>query len=316
MVADVLPAVAEETARTVGAESTRDWRRVIEDPRVDAVVVSTPNGWLAEIATAALAAGKHVLVEKPMGRNLAEAERMCAVAWATGRCLKVGFNHRYHPAVAEAWERVGRGEIGRLINLRCRYGHGGRPGYEREWRADREVSGGGQLTDQGVHVIDLFQWFAGAARAAYARFQTAVWPRGGLEDNAFAIIEFDHGVVGGFHTSSTQWKNLFSFEVFGDRGALVVEGLGRSYGCQTLTRFARRLEGGPPDTDVRTFPDRDVSWELEWEDFLGAVCDGRTPLGTAEEGVQVMRVLDALYASAERGCPIAIPRCTQGVVAP
>src|SRR5206468_3451123 len=83
------------------------------------------------IAIAALSAGKHVLVEKPMGRSLAEAEQMRAAACAAGRVLKVGFNHRYHPAIAAAWQRVSDGAIGEVINLHCRYGHGGRPGYER-----------------------------------------------------------------------------------------------------------------------------------------------------------------------------------------
>lgn len=305
VVADPVTTAAGEAAAATGAEATADWRLMLDRRDVDAMVVSTPNGLLAEIVVAALGAGKHVLVEKPMGRNVAEAERMREAAMAAGRVLKIGFNHRYHPAIAEAKRRCERGDTGEVINLRCRYGHGGRPGYEREWRGSRELAGGGELTDQGVHVADLVHWFAGLPRTAFALLQTAVWPLGDLEDNAFGLFRFDSGAVASFHTSWTQWKNLFSFEVFGRSGALVVEGLGGSYGVETLTVHGRRVEGGPPVSAMRSFAGDDASWGLEWDDFVGAVLDGRPMLGTADDGVAAMRMLDALYRSAAAG--VAVP---------
>jgi predicted dehydrogenase len=306
IVADIRPDAAKAVGAEVGARTTSDWRTAIDRPDVDIVVVATPNGLLARITLEALEAGKHVLIEKPMGRSLTEAEAMRRAAAASGRTLKVGFNHRYHPAIAEAHRRTHEGEIGRLLNLRCRYGHGGRPGYEREWRGSREQAGGGELTDQGVHVIDLLHWWAGEPTEVYALLQTAVWPLGDLEDNGFSLLRFRQNVVGTFHTSWTQWKNLFSLEVFGERGALLVEGLGRSYGTEMLVRHLRRAEGGPPETTVWEFPQDDPSWELEWEDFLGAVMDGRPMRGSADEGVSVMRTLDALYRSAGTGAPVKL----------
>ena len=288
----------------MGADATTDWRVAIDRPDASLVVVATPNALLAEVAIGALQAGKHVLIEKPMGRSLSEALAMRAAAAAAGRTLKVGFNHRYHPAIAEARRCTQEGEIGALINLRCRYGHGGRPGYEREWRGSRLQAGGGELTDQGVHVIDLIQWFAGIPFEAYAVLQTAVWPLGDLEDNAFGVLRLPDAVVASFHTSWTQWKNMFSLEVFGERGALVVEGLGRSYGTETFTRHIRRAEGGVPETTIQRFPEEDTSWRLEWDDFIGAVLEGRRMWGTADDGVAVMRTLDALYRSAESRVPV------------
>lgn len=306
IVADLATPAAREVATATGAEAADDWRRVVERRDVDAVVVATPNGYLAEIAIAALGAGKHVFVEKPMGRNLAEAQQMRAAASAAGRLLKVGFNHRYHPAIAEAHRRLARGEMGELINLRCRYGHGGRPGYEREWRGSRELAGGGELTDQGAHVVDLIHWFAGAPRTAFGYLQTAVWPLGDLEDNAFGLFRYDSGVVAAIHTSWTQWKNLFSFEVFGREGALIVGGLGRSYGPETLTVYRRRPEGGEPDAETRQYEGDDLSWKCEWGDFLGAVLNGKPLLGSAEDGVVAMRMLDALYRSSAAGMPVDV----------
>jgi predicted dehydrogenase len=267
-------------------------------------VVATPNGILAEIACAALEAGKHVLAEKPMGRNLQEAEAMKAAADRSRRRLKIGFNHRYHPALAEAHRRFGEGRIGRFIHARVRYGHGGRPGYEKEWRGSRELAGGGELTDQGVHVIDLLQWFVGAVPdEAFGYLQTAVWPLGDLEDNAFALLRWKDGGVASLHTAWTQWKNLFSFEVFGTGGALIVEGLGRSYGPERLTMYTRRPEGGAPDTTQEVFDGEDASWRQEWEDFVRGAVEGCPMLGGANDGVMAMAMLDALYRSARTGAP-------------
>lgn len=305
--------VARALASDVGCESASDWRSVVKRDDIDAVVIATPNGFLAEISIEALRHGKHVLVEKPMGRSLDEAERMRSEALTAGRTLKVGFNHRYHPAIFDAHRRFQAGAIGKLINIRCRYGHGGRPGYEKEWRGNRELSGGGELTDQGVHVVDLLHWFAGVPTIAFAMLQTAVWPLSDLEDNAFGMFRFSNGVVATFHTSWTQWKNLFSLEVFGDRGVLIVEGLGRSYGVETLTLHRRRPEGGAPRTEQLTFEGDDESWSDEWNDFVTGLLEFRSILGSADDGVVAMSMLDALYRSVERAEPVQVDA---GVEAP
>lgn len=300
-------AVAEGVAKPYGAAAFTDWRDAVLRDDIDIVVVATSNGTLAKITCAALAAGKHVLVEKPMGRNLVEAREMLGAADAAGRRLKIGFNHRYHPALAEAHMKFCAGKIGRFINARVRYGHGGRPGYEKEWRGNRELAGGGELTDQGVHVIDLLQWFVGVPDEVFAYLQSAVWPLGdNLEDNAFALLRWKDGSVASFHTAWTQWKNLFSFELFGSEGSLVIEGLGKSYGLQTLTMSIRRHEGGVPHQEVIAFDQSDETWAREWEDFVSGLCSGGPFLSEAHEGVKVMRTLDAIYRSASSGAPVSI----------
>jgi predicted dehydrogenase len=289
------------------AEAGSDWRQVVDDPAINIVVVSTPNAYLAPIAIAALNSGKHVLVEKPPGRNLEEAQRIsAAVRTSRRRVLKVGFNHRYHPAIARAHQLLTSGAIGKPINARARYGHGGRPGYDKEWRGDSELAGGGELTDQGVHLADLINWMLGVPRRAFSILQTAAWPISPLEDNAFALLDFANGCVASFHTSWTQWKNLFSLEIFGSGGALCVEGLGGSYGPQRLIHYRRRLGGGVPDTSEESFTGPDLSWQLEWQDFVRAIGEGGTCLGTAEEGVAAMATIDALYRSAATGAPVAV----------
>jgi len=289
------------------AAAETDWREVVDDRSIDIVVVSTPNAFLAPIAIAALKSGKHVLIEKPPGRNLAEAREIeAAVGSNRQRVLKVGFNHRYHPAIARAYALLTGGAIGEPINARARYGHGGRPGYEQEWRGDPNLAGGGELTDQGVHLADLFNWMLGVPRRAFCVLQTAAWPIAPLEDNAFALLEFASGCVASFHSSWTQWKNLFSLEIFGSLGALCIEGLGGSYGPERLIHHRRKVEGGVPDSSEESFSGPDLSWELEWQDFVRAIAQGGTWLGTAADGVAAMTTIDALYRSASAGVPVSV----------
>jgi predicted dehydrogenase len=284
-----------------------DWRSAVEHPDVDLLVVATPNGYLADIGVAALEADRHVLLEKPMGRGLDEARRLERAAAASGGRLKIGFNHRYHPGLERARSMVAEDAIGPIINLRARYGHGSRPGCETEWRADPVMAGGGELMDQGVHVVDLFHWFAGRPAEAMAFTQTAVWRIEPLEDNAFGLFRWPGGIIAQMHVSMTQWKNRFSFEVFGERGSVAVEGLGGSYGAERLVWTRRRLEGGVPDMDEESFPGPDGSWAAEWDDFVSAILAGRAPRhGTPGDGVAAMGMIDALYRSARDRCIVAL----------
>ncbi|HEX7050692.1 MAG TPA: Gfo/Idh/MocA family oxidoreductase [Longimicrobiales bacterium] len=300
-VVDADPARAEQLADDYGCDVCPDWRDAVDRGDVDAVVVATPNGYLAEIGCAAVSAGKHVLLEKPMGRNLTEAQALAQAADGSGRLLKIGFNHRYHPGLDRLLAAVRAGEIGRVVAVRGRYGHGGRPGSEREWRADPDLAGGGHLIDQGVHLVDLIHAVAGLPEQAVAFLQTAVWQISPLEDNAHAMFRFREGGVAQIHVSMTQWRNLFSFEVHGETGSLAVEGLGGSYGTERLIRIRRRLEGGAPDIEEEEFPEPDRSWDEEWRDFVQATATGRLRCGGVGDGLAAMRMIDALYRSARSG---------------
>lgn len=308
LVVDVAAERRERLAAKFACQGGEHWKQALDDAAVDLVVVSTPNLYTAEIAMAALGAGKHVLVEKPPGRSLAEARQMADAARSSGRMLKVGFNHRYHPAISKARSRLAEGTIGEVINIRTRYGHGGRPGYEKEWRGDPELAGGGELTDQGVHIADLLHWFAGFPSDAFAFLQTAVWPLGPLEDNAFGFFRFPNGAVASVHTSWTQWKNLFSLEIFGQLGSLSVDGLGGSYGPERLITAIRRPEGGVPALEEEVFDGPDSSWRDEWTEFVRAVTEGGTYWGTPEDGVAAMAMIDGLYRSAGSGTMVRLNR--------
>jgi predicted dehydrogenase len=296
-VADIDIDRAKTLAAKHSCRATADSQGLISSSDVDVVVVATVNKHLAPITIAAIKNGKHVLCEKPLGRNADEADLMVQQAKQNAVILKTGFNHRCHPAIAKAKQLTDKGEIGRIMFLRCRYGHGGRPGYEREWRADKDLCGGGELLDQGVHVVDLFRWFAGDFNEAFGYTQTCFWNMQ-VEDNAFAMFKNKAGVIATMHTSWTQWKNLFSFEVFGDLGYLIIDGLGGSYGVETLKFGRRNPKGGPPDEQIEQFTGPDVSWRLEWTEFTRAIDERRQPVGNGIDGWQANRMIEAVQRSA------------------
>jgi predicted dehydrogenase len=310
---------ATAVAAEAGGQAGTDWETAVRREDVDAVIVSTTHDALAPIAIAALRCEKHVLVEKPMARTAAEAEAVvrATAEVETRRCaagrrplvLKVGFNHRHHPAVARAHAALLRGEIGEPLFARCRYGHGGRPGYETEWRAAPEVAGGGELLDQGIHALDLFRWFLGDFVEATGFTSTYVWRPDrvkdavyrGVEDNAFGLFRTAKGQVASLHASWTQWKNLFSFEVFGRGGYVTVEGLGGSYGVERLTVGRRLPASDPPEERSTEFSGPDASWEEEWDEFLAAIREERPPLGSAYDAREALKMVQAIYESQRTG---------------
>jgi predicted dehydrogenase len=289
---------SQALAQQYGCQALSDWRLVASDPNVDAAVVSTVNQQLAPITIGLLAAGKHVLCEKPLGRNGTEASSMLAAARERGLVLKVGFNLRFHPAIRTAKQRCGAGHVGPLFFLRAIYGHGGRPGYAGEWRGNADLAGGGELLDQGVHVLDLARWFLGEPARVIGMTSRLFWPIEPLEDNAFFMVRTEQGQTGMLHTSWTQWRNKFLLEIYGRDGYLKIDGLGGNYGTETLTVGRRDPRSLPPVEEVLVFDGPDNSWRDDWADFVDAIETGRRPEVDGADGVAVMRLVDEIYAAA------------------
>ncbi len=306
IVADVDEERARELAQRIRCRWTTDPSEVVNCDDVDAVIVSATPKFLSLISIAAMENGKHVLCEKPLGRNSKEVKEMWDAACTNGVRLKSGFNHRHHPGILKARELFEMGVIGELNFVRCRYGHGGRPGYEREWRADPQISGGGELIDQGVHALDLFRWFMGEFSQVVGFVSTRFWDISPLEDNAFALLKTDKDQIASLHASWTQWKNIFSFEIFGQDGYVIVDGLGGNYGAEKVTLGIRSKSSDPPKEEVLEFPGSDRSFSLEWEEFVTAIRDDRRMLADGYDGWQTMRLVDAVYESAEKGCVVEL----------
>jgi len=277
-----------------GAECSTDWHAVVASPGIDIVIVATSHHMLAPVAAAAVCAGKHVFIEKPGARRACELDAVAEAARRTGALVRIGFSHRYHRAIQKARAIYDSGAAGPLLFIRGRYGHGGRPGYEREWRADPALSGGGELLDQGVHLIDLARWFLGDFTRATGRTPTYFWKMP-VEDNAFLVLETAARQIAFLHASWTEWKNMFSFEICGRDGKLEIAGLGGSYGTERLTFYKMSAAMGPPETTAWEYPSPDNSWEIEFAEFLEDIRLNRQPQPGIADAQAALHIVESVY---------------------
>ncbi len=267
----------------------------------EVVVVAVAHDHLAELAEQALGAGKHVLLEKPAGVSTREVDDLIECARANGRMVKVGFNHRFHPGIARVAEEVESGRHGELMHLRGRYGHGGRIGYDREWRAEPARSGGGELVDQGMHLLDLSHWLAGPLPLHSALLRTQFWDTP-VEDNAALLLGDVRSRVEPWamlHVSWTEWKNTFSLEVYCRTAKLEVGGLVGSYGSQRLRIYRMGPQLGPPEVEQFRYPDQDSSWAREWRNFVEAIdaSDAHLLRGDLDDARYAWEQIETAYAS-------------------
>lgn len=271
-----------------------DWREVINRPDVDIVIIATLHATLAEIGLAAIQAGKHVLIEKPAGRRAIELEPLMTAAKQNSVLVRVGFNHRYHRAFRKARELVNQNDLGNLMFLRARYGHGGRIGYDKEWRAKPELSGGGELIDQGVHLIDLARLFLGEFSEVHGSAHTYYWDMP-VDDNGFLLLKTSQKQIAFLHASCTEWKNLFSFEICGQKGKIDINGLGGSYGIERITFYKMSPAMGPPETFVWEYPMADDSWEVEFAEFLDDIQQNRQPSAGLQDAHAALCIVEQIY---------------------
>ena len=233
---------------------------------MSAVIVSTLHDSLSKITVQALLSGKHVLVEKPAGLDSLEIKKIINIQKEVNKVVMVGFNHRYHPSIIKAREIISSGKLGELMFIRGRYGHGGRVGYDKEWRSLPE-KGGGELLDQGPHLIDISRLILGDFVEQSGFIHTYFWDMT-VDDNAFMILKTKEEKCAFLHVSCTEWKNMFSMEIYGKDGKLDLKGLGGSYGIEKIIHYEMQPEMGPPPSKKWVFDEKDSSWEKELNNFV------------------------------------------------
>ena len=264
------------------------------------VFVCTPNYRIVPLVKSALLAGKHVFSEKPPAFTAKEMEGVIEVEKAGNRKLMYGFNHRHHESVKKAKEEIASGEYGKILWMRGRYGKNVDEEFFEGWRADPRKAGGGIFLDQGIHMLDLLLLFAGNFHEVKSFVSNVFWKLE-LEDNVFAIFRNNtNGIVASLHSTMTQWRHLFSLEIFLERGHFVLNGLKTTsgmYGDEELS-VARNDHGGVHISETRhTYP-IDTSWTSEIKDFIDAVTnDVPVGYGNSAEALKLMRVADAVYAA-------------------
>jgi predicted dehydrogenase len=291
---DLDPAKASALVAKHGGRATSQASDVFQDPEVNIVLVSAANASLAPLTKLAVESGKHVLVEKPGAIHAAQFDEIESAISGSNALVRIGYNHRFHPAFRKAYELVREADLGDLMFIRGRYGHGARVGYEREWRADPKLSGGGELIDQGVHLIDLAASFMGDFPTIDGHAATYFWDMP-VDDNAFVTLRTLTGQTAWLQVSCTEWKNLFSFEIYFKRAKLHIEGLGGSYGLERLSYYKMHPEMGPPETIIYEYPRLENSWALELDEFLEDIRLNRIPNPGLKEGKRTLEIVERIY---------------------
>lgn len=283
-----------------GVEVVGTVEDLLARPDIDAVVIGVPNCFNRPYAIGAMQAGKHVFCEKPPCMNGAEMREIREVERTTGMKLMYGFNHRQHGSVIKARELVDSGRYGKLLWMRGRYGKSVDQNFFNDWRSRREQSGGGILLDQGIHMVDLFLMMAGHFEEVKAFVSDLYWKLD-VEDNVFAMFRNTDGVVASLHSTMTQWRHLFSLEMFLEKGYLVINGLltsSQTYGEEVLVVAKNRTTAPAAtweDEERFQFP-VDNSWQLELSHFVDVI-EKDTPVvqGTSEDAQRVMDLMDLIY---------------------
>src|SRR3989344_1882890 len=284
-------AKANEIARHFpGCATSERWEDGVASSEVDAAIIALPHAFLAPASLSFLERGKHVLCEKPAGIDPAEIKRVMRIARKSGARYMVGFNHRFHDGFQKAKKLFDKGAIGDILFIRARYGFGGRAGYAKEWRFHREISRGGELIDQGVHMIDLARWFLGDFTHVQGFVEDMFW-NGGVEDNAFLLLKNKKRRVASVHVSWTQWNPLHVFEIYGTKGYLIVRGLGKKYGGDERLIFGQRdvsFKNAPLEKTISCDSDADMSLVRELEEFLSAIRERRGPQPNGNDAFEVL----------------------------
>ena len=289
---------AKKIASSKEIKVFKDWKKLLEVKEIDIVIIATPHNQLFKIIIQAYKMKKHILVEKPGSKNLKEMIKIISKVKNNKIKIKVGFNHRYHPSIIKAKKIIKSGIIGKPMYLRARYGHGGRPRYEKEWRAKPSISGGGELIDQGSHLIDLSRLFLGEFSEVTGFIYTYFWKMS-VEDNAFLTLKTNSNKIAFLHVSWTEWKNMFSFEIFCSHGKLDINGMGGSYGQEQLTLYKMSKKMGIPKQRKWRFKLKDISWKTEINDFYDDIIYNRKPKVNLNDAYQNLKIINKIYKNSK-----------------
>lgn len=292
-------AKAKEVAATItNCTTATEWNEIAQDASIDAVIVALPHNLLFEASLAFLQSHKHVLCEKPGALHSEQIARLTALAKEKDLRYMVCYNHRFHDAFLRMQKMFAQGIVGKPLFIRSKYGFGGRPGYDKEWRLNPDISGGGELIDQGVHMIDLAQVFLGHCTSVSGVTSHFFWDSQG-EDNAFVLLKNTGGNVASIHVSLTNWKPEHCFELYGTKGYLVVEGLGKKYGGKEVLKVGIRDDTSWSVLNEEVFEcdnNAEMSLVRALEHFVGSIVANENLVSDGDNAESVLKIIEEIYA--------------------
>ena len=283
-----------------GVAHFRTYQQLLQQD-LDVLIVCMTNDIAAEATMAGLNLGLHVFCEKPPGRDMSDIASVIATEKKNPQCrLMYGFNHRYHDSVRDAMKIIRSGRYGNIINMRGVYGKSKLITFNQaDWRAKREIAGGGVLLDQGIHMVDLMRLIAGEFVDVQSFVSNGHWGYN-VEDNAYALMRTEQGVVAMLNSSATQWRHQFSLDINMQRGGVILRGIltgSKSYGNETMTLVTADpdQDNGDPKEEIFEYND-DPSWDREIATFTQCIL-GNEPVqsGTSQDAYRTMKLVYKIY---------------------
>jgi predicted dehydrogenase len=275
--------------------------KTLLNEELDVLIVCLTNEIAPEVTVAGLEKGLHVFCEKPPGRNVEDIRKVIDVEKRFPNLkLMYGFNHRYHDSVLEALRIINSNELGKIINLRGVYGKSQLITFNQpDWRTKREIAGGGVLLDQGIHMVDLMRLIAGEFTEVHSFIENSHWNYD-VEDNAYALMKTENGIVAMMNSSATQWRHRFHLDINLEKGSLILGGIlsgSKSYGAETLTVVSANPENDRGDPkEVTTRYNTDPSWNTEIKEFADCIINNKNiTSGTSDDALQTMKLVYKIY---------------------
>ncbi|MCU1543847.1 MAG: putative dehydrogenase [Microbacteriaceae bacterium] len=347
VIAEATDALAADAAARFGFErSTSDWRTIVNDPDVDVIDIATPNNLHAEIAIAALEAGKHVICEKPLARTVEEAGAMYEATRGLDQVHMVAFNYRRTPAVALAKRYIDEGAIGDVLNFRATYlqDWSADPAAPLSWRFQKKVAGSGAVGDIGSHIVDLARYLVGEISSVNSLTSTFINQRPvqaagadslgnakgasselvpvDVDDEVMTLVKFAGGAVGSLEATRNAWgrNNFITFEIHGTEGSIYF-----NYENRDELQVCFKSDGA----DRRGFrtvytgpnhPNGESLWPIpalgigygetkiiEAHDFFTAIAGGEPVRPDFGDGYQTALIDEAILTSADSGLWTSVP---------
>ena len=269
--------------------------------KVDAVIISVPPRLAPGYVQLSLKAGKNIFCEKPAAvssDNLREIDE----SLARGKVLSYGFNHRVHPSVIKMKQVIDGKKLGHILWMRGRYGKEVDDSYSDTWRCNKDLNGGGILIDQGIHMVDLMSHLSGGFDGAQAVLSSNYLNIPGVEDNGFiTLYSTSKKISASIHTTVTQWRYLFSLEIFLEKGSIVLNGIrtkSGNYGDEILTIKPNAQNEKKISFTEERFPEN-ISWQREIDAFLLSCHTGiNYPYAGFGDAQRTTALIDLIYKEA------------------
>jgi len=282
-------------------EQAKNAEDIIHDKSIEAIFICTPNYLNKPLTVKGLKAGKHIFCEKPPAFNANEVGEVIETEKESGKKVMYGFNHRHHSSVKYMKHLINSGEYGNILWMRGRYGKSVDKTFFENWRSKKKFAGGGILLDQGSHMLDLFLCLGGVFHEVRSFVSNLYWKLD-IEDNAFVILRNNEtGRVASLHSTMTQWRHLFSLEIFLEKGYMVLNGLNTSSGTygEEILSIAKNRSTSPAanwEDEEKIKYETDSSWRNEVAHFFNAIVnDQPVMIGNSKDALLLMQTIDSIY---------------------